>query len=131
LDPRIQHIKQHPLTQLKPRPSAKPVPSGQASSFKQQLAAETKIQTDAAQLKISKHAMKRLDERNIHIDQSLWLEISERVKEAQTLGVQDSLVVTNDAALVVSAKNNTVITAMNKEEARAQIFTNINGTIIM
>lgn len=33
--------------------------------------------------------------------------------------------------LIVSAKNNTVITAMDRKEAQTQIFTNINGTIIL
>lgn len=47
------------------------------------------------------------------------------------MGVKESLVLLNDAALIVSAKNNTVITAMNRKEATEQIFTNINGTIIM
>ena len=47
------------------------------------------------------------------------------------MGVKESLVLVDDAALIVSAKNNTVITAMNRAEATAQIFTNINGTILM
>ena len=47
------------------------------------------------------------------------------------MGIKESLVLLNNAALIVSAKNNTVITAMDREEAIDQIFTNINGTIIM
>ena len=47
------------------------------------------------------------------------------------MGVTDSLVLTKEAALVVSAKNNTVITAMGRDEASSQIFTNINGTILI
>ena len=58
-------------------------------------------------------------------------QIGEKVKEAKTMGVKESLVLVDDAALIVSAKNNTVITAMNRAEATAQIFTNINGTILM
>ncbi|PEZ81367.1 hypothetical protein CN380_10640 [Bacillus sp. AFS017274] len=33
--------------------------------------------------------------------------------------------------LLVSTKNNKVITVMDRDEATSQIFTNINGTIIL
>ncbi|MFD0049314.1 TIGR02530 family flagellar biosynthesis protein [Actinomycetes bacterium NPDC127524] len=82
-------------------------------------------------LTLSKHAQLRLSQRNIQIDQSLWGKIETSVKEARKKGVTESLVLTKDAALVVSAKNNTVITAMDRDEASSQIFTNINGTIIL
>src|SRR5699024_3607352 len=83
------------------------------------------------ELKISKHASERLKERNITIDKTQWQTINEKLKEAKQKGVTDSLVVLSDAALVVSAKNNTVVTAMNVNEARNRIFTNINGTILL
>ena len=60
-----------------------------------------------------------------------WQQISEKVIEAKKLGVKESLVLLDDAALIVSAKNQTVITAMDRNEATSQIFTNINGTIVM
>lgn len=82
-------------------------------------------------LSISKHAQKRLSQRNIDIDPMTWAKIEAKVKEAKKMGVIDSLVITTDAALVISAKNNIVITAMGRDEAASQIFTNINGTILM
>ncbi|RFU61531.1 TIGR02530 family flagellar biosynthesis protein [Peribacillus glennii] len=85
----------------------------------------------ANKLVVSKHAQMRLEQRNINIDQSTWNRIGEKVQEAKKMGVRDSLVLTQEAALVVSAKNNTVITAMDREEASSQIFTNINATILI
>ena len=82
-------------------------------------------------LKISKHARNRIIQRKIAIDDLRWAEITEKVDEAKRMGVTDSLVLLDDAALIVSAKNKTVITAMDRKEARSQIFTNINGTIII
>jgi len=82
-------------------------------------------------LKVSKHAAKRLDERNVAINESQWQAINEKIHEARKKGITDSLVVLNDAALIVNAKNNTVVTAMDKQEATSRIFTNINGTILM
>ncbi len=68
-------------------------------------------------LTISKHARQRLEQRGININEARWNQIGEKVKEAKTMGVKESLVLVDDAALIVSAKNNTVITAMNRAEA--------------
>ncbi|MGM0873672.1 MAG: TIGR02530 family flagellar biosynthesis protein [Bacillota bacterium] len=83
------------------------------------------------QLKISKHAQERLSQRKITLSDDEWSSIERRIGEARQKGVNDSLVLVSQAALIINAKNNTVITAMDREEAKAQIFTNINGTIIM
>lgn len=80
---------------------------------------------------LSKHAKERLAQREIHISDGRWEQIEQKVNEAKKLGVKDSLVLLDNAALIVSAKNNTVITAMNRQEALSQIFTNINGTIVL
>ncbi|WP_078430715.1 TIGR02530 family flagellar biosynthesis protein [Alkalihalobacterium alkalinitrilicum] len=82
-------------------------------------------------IKLSKHAEKRLQERGISIDQDKWSLIQDKLSEAKLKGINDSLVVLSNAALVVNAKSNTVITALGREEANSQIFTNINGTILI
>ncbi|WP_373896022.1 TIGR02530 family flagellar biosynthesis protein [Virgibacillus natechei] len=89
------------------------------------------ILSDQQNVKISKHATQRMDERNIQLNENQWSAITEKMDEAKGKGVTDSLVLTNDAALVVSTKNNTVVTALNREEATNKIFTNINGTILI
>lgn len=91
---------------------------------------QSAIQSNS-QLTISKHARDRLAQRGIDISQERWTRIEEKVKQAKDKGVNDSLVLLKEAALIVSAKNNTVITAMGRQEAAEQIFTNINGTIVL
>nr|WP_309099353.1 TIGR02530 family flagellar biosynthesis protein [Fredinandcohnia onubensis] len=122
MDHRILQIQNHPLSlQTRNKVQHREQP---AISFKDTLAKESG-------LVISKHAQKRLDERNINIQDSKWKEIQTKITEAKTKGIRDSLIVTNNAALIVNVPNNTVITAMNRDEANSQIFTNINGTIIL
>lgn len=82
-------------------------------------------------LTISKHAKQRLQQRNIEISSDHWQKINAKVDEAKQMGVNESLVLLDNAALIVSAKNKTVITALDRNEAQSQIFTNINGTIII
>ncbi|MFJ7933145.1 TIGR02530 family flagellar biosynthesis protein [Sporosarcina sp. NPDC096371] len=84
-----------------------------------------------ATLKISKHAAERLTERNIHISEAEWAHVTNKVNEAKTKGIKESLVLMDQAALIVSAKNSTVITAMDRTEAKDQLFTNIDGTIVL
>lgn len=122
MDHRIYQLQNHPLA----LPQKKKVSDIQPPTvtFQQRL-------EEATELKISKHARKRLDERNIFIDQQKWDQINAKVAEAKTKGINDSLIVMDGAALIVNTKNNTVITAMNRSEASSQIFTNINGTILL
>lgn len=123
-----KRINAHHLHQL-PRPSVLPKRHGISTTpFKDFLKAETQHKPE---LKISKHAEKRLQDRGIFIDENKWAQISVKIEEAKAKGVNDSLVILKEAALVVSAKNNIVITALDRNEAKVQIFTNINGTIII
>ncbi|MEF2095485.1 TIGR02530 family flagellar biosynthesis protein [Bacillus sp. CFBP9009] len=80
---------------------------------------------------ISKHAQFRMSQRSIEIASQTWDKIALKANEAKKMGVTESLIITENAALIVSTKNNKVITVMDREEATSQIFTNINGTIIL
>lgn len=82
-------------------------------------------------LKISKHANERMQLRDISISEHEWETISTKVSEAKSKGVNQPLVLLEQAALIISAKNNTVITALDRQEAREQLFTNIDGTIVL
>lgn len=121
MDHRIHQIPQQALQH---QISAKPNSQSKGPVFKELLENEKA-------LVISKHAHQRLHERNIQIDDRQWQAINDKVKEARQKGITDSLVVTNQAALLVNAANNTVITAMDRQEATSRIFTNINGTILI
>jgi flagellar operon protein len=121
----------HPIHSLPVnRPYQKPVKAGNLSQAPFSLQLQSAIQSKSG-LIISKHATERLEQRGIEISQDRWKRIGEKVSQAKAKGVSDSLVLLKDAALIVSAKNNTVITAMGRQEAAEQIFTNINGTIVM
>ncbi|MEC5422688.1 TIGR02530 family flagellar biosynthesis protein [Virgibacillus sp. C22-A2] len=123
MDHRIHQMQQNHALQF-PRVN-KPKSNQNTVNFKDVLIAENQG------LKISKHATQRLNERNITINETQWQTIETKMNEAKQKGITDSLVVMNDAALLISAKNNTVVTAMNREEATSRIFTNINGTILI
>ena len=82
----------------------------------------TAFNSQDKQLILSKHAKQRLEQRGIVINEEKWSQIGEKVNEAKNMGVVDSLVILDDAALIISAKNQTVITALDRYEATSQIF---------
>ncbi len=118
----------HPFVQSNLNPSGK-VSRTKQTHFTNEL--QSALTTNSNELIISKHAKQRLEQRGIAINEERWERIGEKVMEAKEMGVKESLVLLEDAALIVSANNRTVITAMDRKEASSQIFTNINGTILM
>lgn len=120
----IQHIPYHLPIQPNVKQSATQV-------SKQSFFEHLKHASQAQQLKLSKHATERLNERNITISDGEWQQITEKVFEAKDKGVNQPLVILDQAALIVSAKNATVITALDRTEAKEQLFTNIDGTIVL
>ncbi|HEY4601560.1 MAG TPA: TIGR02530 family flagellar biosynthesis protein [Cerasibacillus sp.] len=83
------------------------------------------------QIKMSKHAQERFLERNIEIDEKQWKKIAHHMQQAKQKGITDSLVILNHATLLVSTKNNTIVTALDHNEVSNRIFTNINGAIVI
>jgi flagellar operon protein len=119
----IQHIPYHPPLQ--------PVLKKNTSQVTNPTFIEHLKQATEQTLKISKHATERLEERNIMISEDEWQKITKKVFEAKDKGVNQPLVLLDQAALIVSAKNATVITALDRLEAKQQLFTNIDGTIVL
>jgi flagellar operon protein len=82
-------------------------------------------------LKISGHAKTRLDSRKIELGKAEWDRIMNGVDKAAAKGAKDSLVMVDDIALVVSVKNRTVITAVDKAQLKDNVFTNIDSAVIV
>ena len=53
------------------------------------------------------------------------------VKQASEKGITDSLVLVDSLAFIVNVPNKTVVTAMDQTEANGNIFTNIDGAVII
>lgn len=82
-------------------------------------------------LKVSGHAQTRLQSRNIQMGKAEWERVMSGVDKAAAKGAKESLVLMDDVALVVSIKNKTVITAVDKERLKENVFTNIDSAVIV
>ncbi len=80
-------------------------------------------------VRFSKHAQLRMQSRGLKMDASDLNRLNNAVKLADEKGSRDSLVILDRAALVVSVKDNTVVTVADKEQLKDNVFTKIDSAI--
>lgn len=88
-------------------------------------------QQAAENVRFSKHAANRLSDRNIELTDKQLERLNDGTKKAGEKGIRDSLVLVDQLAFIVNTKSNTVITAMDQTEADENIYTNIDGAVII
>ena len=86
---------------------------------------------ESSELKFSKHAASRLNDRNIALTDSQNVRLENGVKQASEKGITESLVLVDSLAFIVNVPNKTVVTALDQTEANSNIFTNIDGAVII
>lgn len=84
-----------------------------------------------AELKFSSHALSRIKERGISMGNGLMEKLQNAVSAAAEKGSKESLVLSPEAAFIVSVKNNTVITVMDRAQMNSNVFTNIDSTVVI
>lgn len=82
-------------------------------------------------VKFSNHAIERMQTRGIHYSPEDIAKLNDAIGRAAAKGSKDSLILMKDSALIVSVKNNTVVTVMDKNALKENVFTNIDSTIVM
>lgn len=90
---------------------------------------QTDIGTQA--LKFSKHASMRLADRNINLSQEQKQRLETGAEKAEAKGIKESLVLVDSLAFIVNIPNKTVVTAMDQAESAENIYTNIDGAVII
>lgn len=82
-------------------------------------------------LRFSAHAVDRMKSRGISFAPDVMKNIESAVQRAASKGSRDTLVLAGDSALIVSVKNNTVVTVMDRAAMRENVFTNIDSTVVV
>jgi flagellar operon protein len=94
-------------------------------------AVQAQLQNPGEALKFSNHAVERMQTRGISFNKADMERLNDAVSRAASKGSKDTLVLMNDSALIVSVKNKTVVTVMDKNALKENVFTNIDSTIVM
>jgi flagellar operon protein len=103
--------------------------ANEQSEFEALLNGSQEVKTQ--NVKVSAHAAKRLEERNIQLDGQEYLKLQEAMKKLKTKGGRDSLVITEKAAYVLDVEKGMVVTAVDKNNMNENVFTKIDSTIFM
>jgi len=85
---------------------------------------------DQGGVKFSRHAVDRMDSRGIQFSPDQLQRLEQAVSQVQAKGGRESLVMIDDTALVVSVKNDTVVTVVDREQLKNNVFTNIDSAVI-
>ena len=80
---------------------------------------------------LSNHAAQRLKDRNINLDEADMNRINEGLNKAEKKGAKDSLILYKDVVMVASIKNKTIITAVDKDGSKDNVFTNIDSVVML
>lgn len=99
-------------------------------SFKDILESKSQV-SENKELKFSKHAANRLVDRNISLTQEQMGRLEDGAMKASEKGIKESLVIVDSLAFIVNIPNNTVVTALDQADASENVFTNIDGAVII
>ena len=117
------------LLEIADRSKAKGVQSqGEDASFKEMFSVE--LASDKG-LSFSKHASQRLHSRGIEFTDDQLNRVADAVDKASAKGSRETLILTDEAALVVSVENRTVITAFDRDNLREGVVTSIDSAVIL
>lgn len=100
-------------------------------SFEQILQESFSTAKDTQELKFSKHAGLRLAERNITLSKEQLQRLEDGALRAGEKGIKESLVLMDNYAFIVNTTNKTVITAMDPRTENENIYTNIDGAVVI
>ena len=110
--------------EIRTSPTAAKKPEGR---FAQALGNELGRQVD-----FSAHAIRRLESRHIDVLENDKIErLNRGVELAAEKGSEESLILVDSTAFVVSVKNNRVITTVEADDLKGNVFTNIDSTVII
>jgi flagellar operon protein len=80
-------------------------------------------------VKFSSHAQSRLLSRDIDLTPQDVNRLQDAVKLAETKGANESLVMLDEKAFIVSVPNKTVITVVQKDDMDSKVVTNIDSAV--
>ena len=78
---------------------------------------------------ISKHAADRLKDVELTADD--MKNINSAINKAEEKGSENCLILYRNAALITSIRNRTIITAIEEERVKENVFTNIDSVVVL
>lgn len=113
-----------------PKPGAEKNIQGSASGGSFSSILQDKIE-QGNEVKFSAHALHRMEERQLDFNAGVLDRLNQGLRELDAKGSVNSLIMLDETAFVVSVKNKTVVTAVDKTGQSNNVFTNIDSVAIV
>ncbi len=82
-------------------------------------------------VEFSKHAVKRTQQRGISFDEQDLSKISEAIEKMNRKGSKEALLLYRNIGLLVNVVEKRVITCVDRQRLKEDVFTNIDGVMIL
>jgi flagellar operon protein len=82
-------------------------------------------------VKFSNHAVERMRSRGISYSPEQMEKIENAIQKASAKGAKNTLLLTDNSAMIVSVKDSTVVTVMDRNSMKDNVFTNIDSTVMV
>lgn len=106
-------------------------PVGRAANGQFGALLQQEIRVAEPAISFSKHAQSRAAERGIQVDDTLMGQLADSVERAQAKGATNILAFDATRAFIINVPHGRVITTMSQEEMEENIFTNIDGAVLL
>nr|WP_320048866.1 TIGR02530 family flagellar biosynthesis protein [uncultured Desulfuromonas sp.] len=80
-------------------------------------------------IRFSAHSRQRMMKRGLDFTAAQLARVEQALVTLKAKGSRTSVVMLDDAALVVSVPQSTVVTVVDREQLREQVFTNIDSAV--
>ncbi len=127
MDDKFRYFPTPILPPAAARPTPRPSAPAEAGAFDRIL---TEKLQPVKEVLFSRHALSRMESRGIAFSGEEMDRLHSAVQSVSAKGGRDSLVLLGGNALVVSVKNSTVVTVVDRESLKGNVFTNIDSAVI-
>lgn len=124
---RVINGRAYPLDSFKLSSEKTEIKNTNKSNFSEIL--KEKLSKENYEYTVSNHAANRLKE--INFNEEDMKNIGKGFEIAENKGSKNTVMIYKDVTLVASIENKTLITAVEKERAKENVFTNIDSVVIL
>lgn len=129
--PKVGPVQIPPTSLVRPQGVPVQIPPSTGGGSFRELLRTTSAPATASPLKFSAHAQQRLASRGITLSPDDVDKMNAMADKAAAKGAKQSLFMMRNTAMVVSIANRTVITAVDQDSMRDNVFTNIDSAAII
>lgn len=117
--------------QRDPSPARAPGAAGGTDFAEQLRRANEQASGTPAGFKMSAHAQERIEQRGISMNPAEQQKLTDALFQLESKGSRDALLLRGDAAFIVNVPSRTVVTAVNTDELRERVFTQIDSAVML